>query len=263
MDHVYQADDHLLVIGQRIAAKAHSHQYAHLMLCLEPDPARMLSVRIGTDDIACRGLLLDGGVEHAFYGRDGLHALLLIDHTSRLWRELKARHLPARQAYAVLPEPLTRALAARFAAMTAAACRSCYHGHWRGVLKQLGLDPRPAGHAPSDGRLRGVLSRIRHAPTDERSIQELARRIHLSPSRLSHLFKQQTGSTLKHYLLFQQLITALCAVAQRGSVSSAALDAGFDTPSHLSATSRRLMGIPPSMVRNVSGFLKAPDPACF
>ncbi|MBN3006278.1 helix-turn-helix transcriptional regulator [Chromobacterium alkanivorans] len=260
MDHIFQADDHLLVIGQRIHAEPHTHHYAHLMLCLEPDPARTLRVRIGSDAVACRGLLLDGGVEHAFYGKDGLHALLLIDHTSRLWRELKARHLPARQTYAVLPEPLTRALAARFAAMTAAACRSCYHSHWRGVLKQLGLDPRLAGHAPSDGRLRGVLARIRRSPADERSIRHLARQIHLSPSRLSHLFKQQTGGTLKHYLLFQQLLDALGAVAQHNSVSAAALDAGFDTPSHLSATCRRLIGIPPSMVRNVSGFLKAPKP---
>lgn len=263
MDHIYQADDHLLVIGKRIAADTHSHQYAHLMLSLEADPERTLTVRIGTDVVSCRGLLLDGDVEHAFYGKDCLHALLLIDHTSRLWLELKMRHLPARQTHTVLPEALTRALSARFASLAAGACRSCYRGHWQGVLKQLALDPGLAGHAPTDGRLRGVLARIRQAPAAERSIQDLARRIHLSPSRLSHLFKQQTGSTLKHYLLFQQLIDALCAVALRGSVSTAALDAGFDTPSHLTATSRRLMGIPPSMVRNVSGFLKAPDPAHF
>lgn len=51
----------------------------------------------------------------------------------------------------------------------------------------------------SDDRIRRALSRIEHEPAV--TVQELAQLVHLSGSRLGHLFKIQTGVELRHYLV--------------------------------------------------------------
>ncbi|HEY6248970.1 MAG TPA: helix-turn-helix transcriptional regulator [Candidatus Angelobacter sp.] len=54
-----------------------------------------------------------------------------------------------------------------------------------------------------DVRIRKALSRIEEFPAV--SIQELAHLVKLSNSRLGHLFKQETGLELRHFLLDAKL----------------------------------------------------------
>jgi len=54
-----------------------------------------------------------------------------------------------------------------------------------------------------DIRIRRVLSRIEETP--QASIQDLARLVKLSSSRLGHLFKAETGMELRHFLLEAKL----------------------------------------------------------
>jgi AraC family transcriptional regulator, arabinose operon regulatory protein len=48
-----------------------------------------------------------------------------------------------------------------------------------------------------DSRIQTVIQLLRKTPS--RTLQELASDSRLSTSRLTHLFKQETGSTVKHY----------------------------------------------------------------
>jgi AraC family transcriptional regulator, arabinose operon regulatory protein len=54
-----------------------------------------------------------------------------------------------------------------------------------------------------DIRIRKILSRIEETPAV--SVQELARLVKLSSSRLGHLFKAETGLELRHFLLNAKL----------------------------------------------------------
>ncbi|WP_099134155.1 helix-turn-helix domain-containing protein [Xenorhabdus ehlersii] len=114
-------------------------------------------------------------------------------------------------------------------------------------------------HNINDQRIQQVLTTI--SSTNELPAQQdfLLKAIYLSKSRLSHLFTDMTGSSLKSYLLFQRLMRALWLIAQGNRITDAALQCGFDSPSHLSATCRKLMGIKPSFAKHVSQFLKVPE----
>lgn len=55
----------------------------------------------------------------------------------------------------------------------------------------------------NEPRIRKVLLRIEQDPAT--TVQELARLVHLSGSRLGHLFKLETGLELRHYLVEARL----------------------------------------------------------
>ncbi|MEV0075222.1 helix-turn-helix domain-containing protein [Nocardia neocaledoniensis] len=118
------------------------------------------------------------------------------------------------------------------------------------------------GHsAYLEGRLRFPESavRLRHpgvaaacahlqAELDSRPVRlrDVAAAVHLSESRLSHLFAEELGITFRAYVRWLRLLRATTAVAQGCSLTEAAHLAGFTDSSHLTRTCRRTFGGPPS-----------------
>ena len=90
----------------------------------------------------------------------------------------------------------------------------------------------------------------------EHAIEKYADTLCLSSSRLSHLFSEKTGISLKSYLTLHQLQRAFRAILQGSSITDAAMNAGFDSPSHFASTAKRLMGLPARATVKDSEFLK-------
>ena len=112
----------------------------------------------------------------------------------------------------------------------------------------------------SDERiLRAVAYIISHldAPL---TLEEVAEVAFLSPSRFRHLFVEQTGTALRPYILWRRFVRVWELLQAGESLSSAAHSAGFADAAHLSRTSRRMFGFPPSMLQ-FSGPLAAGAPA--
>ena len=65
----------------------------------------------------------------------------------------------------------------------------------------------------------------------------------LSQSRLSHLFTQNMGMSLHRYLSFDKMRKGYTNFLSTGNITQAALDSGFDTPSHFAATCKRMFGL--------------------
>jgi AraC-like DNA-binding protein len=86
------------------------------------------------------------------------------------------------------------------------------------------------------------------AELDSRPIRlrDLAATVHMSESRLSHLFAQDLGITFRAYVRWLRLLRATSAVAQGSSLTEAAHLAGFTDSSHLTRTCRRTFGGPPT-----------------
>ena len=95
-----------------------------------------------------------------------------------------------------------------------------------------------------DGR---VLRIIEHAAANpELALDEAAAGagVHLSPSRLRHLFVEQTGLAFKTDMQWQRLIRALRSYADGHSLTEAAHHAGFSDSAHFSRVFRRYFGLP-------------------
>lgn len=97
-----------------------------------------------------------------------------------------------------------------------------------------------------DPRVRAVLDRL-HAQSDGRlDLDDLAATAGLSSSRFRHLFRAATGVTVRRYRLWVAMGSAMRAVVQGASLTTAALDAGFSSSAHFSAAFREMFGLEPS-----------------
>lgn len=145
------------------------------------------------------------------------------------------------------------------------ACRSrmtrgsspVWHGHVEeaGLVSTGGrLDtttvPRWLDHAAPvspgtvDGRVAAAIQHLLRHPTI--SAAELATGVGLSTSRFLHLFREHTGTSFRRYRLWARLYRAGHTIAGRGDLTTAAADAGFASPSHLSDTFHTMFGLRPS-----------------
>ena len=103
-----------------------------------------------------------------------------------------------------------------------------------------------------DSRITVALSQIAKASGLDYDGASLAKQVHLSESRFTHLFRQQTGMSLSRYLLWSRILSAVAAVGQGNNMTTAAHQAGFADLAHMSRTFRNMMGVPPSELHKMA-----------
>jgi AraC-like DNA-binding protein len=81
------------------------------------------------------------------------------------------------------------------------------------------------------------------------TLDDVAREANLSPSRFRHLFVEQTGMGLRPYILWRRFLRVWELLMDGQSLSAAAHAAGFADSAHLSRTSKKMFGLPPSAIR--------------
>ncbi|GAE00665.1 transcriptional regulator, AraC family protein [Clostridium botulinum B str. Osaka05] len=110
------------------------------------------------------------------------------------------------------------------------------------LLQQCGIDN--LDNHRYEERVEKILYYISGLKTIEHSIvDELSNQIYLSKSRLSHLFRAQTGMTLHSYLAFEKLRKTYKYFYEGRNITEACMLAGFDSSSHCASTCKRMFGI--------------------
>lgn len=112
--------------------------------------------------------------------------------------------------------------------------------------------PSGAGALAHDARIQRALDWMAAHPGERLNGAFLAALAHLSESRFTHLFRQQTGMSLSRYLLWTRLLQAVEAVANGQSMTAAAHEAGFSDLAHLSRTFRATFGVVPSELHKMT-----------
>lgn len=97
-------------------------------------------------------------------------------------------------------------------------------------------------HIP-DERIESLVKRLKSGELLDKKVTELADEMFLSESRLTHLFQDTMGISLKSYLILRRLEYAYKLVLDGKSITYASSEAGFATPAHLAYTCKKLMGI--------------------
>ncbi|MDD5031216.1 MAG: helix-turn-helix domain-containing protein [Rhodoferax sp.] len=105
------------------------------------------------------------------------------------------------------------------------------------VARKLTLLSRPLQR--NLGRARATLAEGQY------SIEHAASAVGLSESRLSHLFRQQTGVPPSRFRRWSRLRQAANYLAVGMSITDAALEAGFSDAAHLTRTFTEMLGITP------------------
>ena len=113
--------------------------------------------------------------------------------------------------------------------------------------------PAPAAPRSVHPRVRALLSMLRNGGVaDATSLEVLASAVGLSPSRLMHVFTSSVGIPLRPYLAWLRVQRAAIEIVSGNSLTDAALASGFADAAHMSRTFRRMLGIPPSLLRAMS-----------
>jgi len=99
-----------------------------------------------------------------------------------------------------------------------------------------------------DPRVEQIITLIQNTANLNLSLSELAKQASLSPSRLTQLFKKQTGLPLRRYRLWHRLYMTALKIGQKKSLTEAAFEAGFNDSPHFNRTFRSMLGISPSCV---------------
>jgi AraC-like DNA-binding protein len=70
----------------------------------------------------------------------------------------------------------------------------------------------------------------------------------LSISRLEHLFQRYIGTTMRSYRLWRRLRVVVTVLQEGGSITDAAVCAGFFDAAHFSNAFKRTFGVTPSSI---------------
>jgi AraC-like DNA-binding protein len=195
-----------------------------------------LSCVVGEDTFKCRGAFIASDVEHTVYAEYGDLLLFLLDTTSEMARIVEESFLHGNDFF------LVDAATVDIMADIWEKCTNDLKEADRRLLEACGIEK---GLKPAmDERVQKVLSYLESSDSIPADIMErLCSEASLSESRLSHLFKEQMGIALGRYLVLEKMKKGYLHYGRTGNITEAALNAGFDSPSHFAATCKRMFGI--------------------
>jgi AraC family transcriptional regulator len=101
----------------------------------------------------------------------------------------------------------------------------------------------------SDERILRATAYIKSHLESPLTLEDVAAQAFLSPSRFRHLFVEETGMALRPYILWRRFLRVWELLMAGESLSTAAHRAGFADAAHLTRTSRRMFGFPPSALQ--------------
>jgi AraC-like DNA-binding protein len=111
--------------------------------------------------------------------------------------------------------------------------------------------------ASADELVEAAMDLARTALPNPVPLADLARGVHLSPSRLAHRFSAAVGIPVRRWLLWERMQLAGRSLAEGASITDAAHASGFADGSHLNRTFRRMFGVAPSDVAGIARWVVA------
>jgi methylphosphotriester-DNA--protein-cysteine methyltransferase len=94
----------------------------------------------------------------------------------------------------------------------------------------------------SFARIQEALAILRSRASSSTSAAQVAAAIGLSTPRFLHLFSEHVGTSFRRYRLWSPMLRVAQSVAAGQTLTRAASDAGFASPSHFSDAFRDLFG---------------------
>lgn len=119
---------------------------------------------------------------------------------------------------------------------------------WSTCQTALGLGSSVARPVERDPRIEQVIGIIRGEPSRSHSVEPLAAGVHISPSRLIHLFREQVGIPIRRFTVWARLRQVVRLAVDGATLTAAAHDSGFSDAAHMSNTFRQMFGFAPSVL---------------
>ncbi len=250
MKRIYWDKGSIGIVTDLIDSSSHSHPALQLFLSIEGD----LDIEILDESFSCQCVVVNKNIRHAFNTKRRIHFSLIIVPGTILADQLCQRMKDSN--HLIYDSEEIKDIQKQAKLLLSNHSIEGYQKFKQELFQFLGVEENSRMY---DGRVLELLSHLDECSCDEHSIEKFASKVSLSSSRLSHLFKEQTGVTIKSFIMLHQMEQAFMGMLGGESVSESALNAGFDSPSHFAATTKRLIGMSASFSIKDSEFLKVFD----
>jgi len=238
---VYVTDRFMLIFGENLNTEYHSHHALQISLSLEG------GMKIKCEDHIHSGnlVIVNSNHKHSI-NQSGVSLLLLIDseqieaHEIRCSKNLK-------DCYAESLEDNKLNEIAKKLYKENADENYVYSFYYR-MIESISDSVHDHNHN-IDERIEEAISIVKSDVTKAYSPEYLADEVHLSLSRFQHLFKDETGTTLSKFLLWQRTLKAIFLIVQGLSFTDAAVEAGFSDGAHFSRLVKRNFGLTMSEIK--------------
>lgn len=242
---IFWDKDNIAFIGNQVNAMEHAHCVLQIFLSLnEP-----LQVTVNDKQVNGKCIIVNKNARHIFSCDNKIRLSILIEPSSNFAKELIKK---IDGDYLIFNNEINR-IQQKAAALNDTNDKQRYLEFIQDFAEYLGVK-RNSGIL--DERIIMLLEILQNCDCYNHTIENFAKSVCLSSSRLSHLFREQIGVPLKSYILFHQLEKAFTALLSGTNITDAAMLAGFDSPSHFAATVKKWMGMPVSASIKDSEFLK-------
>ena len=232
MSKIFKLYDPMMIVADYKNPEPHKHLASHIIISL----GREMVCKIEMEEVKCRGICIDSNIVHTgAMSKEGA-IIFLFTEISRYAASIKKKYLNGKP-YVILSDDVVDRMLKEYM-----KDHTDKETLYTVLLQQCGID-NSYNHEYEE-RIEEILSYISGLKTIEHSIvNDLCNKIYISKSRLSHLFKEQTGMTLHSYLAFEKLNKTFHYFYEGRNITEASMLAGFDSPSHCAATCKRMFGI--------------------
>lgn len=230
MSRIVFQKSYIVIIPSFGKTDTHKHPLMHLFFGKH-------GCKVTADGKEIRGniVLLDSNVKHIAKDENGCEFFLLIDPTSVIAEQLQKKYMQE-SFYAEIYDnnislPINLSdLGDDEIILTA-----------ENMLLALGI--KTSETSTKDERIEQVVAKLISGEWLNYSIKKIAEAVFLSESRLTHLFKEEAGISLKSYILIRKMERAYKFVSSGGKITQAAQEAGFSSSAHLAYTCKILTGV--------------------
>lgn len=243
---IFWHKDRIGILTNQLDAQIHKHWMQQVFIGIEDK----VELTVKEKSIRGRCIVVEKNIPHAFSAKQ-LTLSLLIDPASAFASFLSTSL--SEEGYWICDTDEMEDLAPEFTNLKQPNSITSYRECIKKLDTCLGFSTK---NFIRDERILSFLYQLEHCNCDDHTVQKFAKEAALSPSRFSHLFKEEIGLPLKSYLLLHQMQCAFQLLSDGRSVSAAAMQAGFDSPSHFAGTVKRMMGLSASFALKNSEFLK-------
>ena len=222
--------DHIMMRAEYRTPDPHSHLAVHFIAGLD-GPVHCV---VSGDSFDADAVFIASDVVHTAYAETGDMLVFLFDTAGSIAEEAQKQYLCGRPYFCGDKETVEK-LREIWKNNPPAQADSL-------ITQLLGLDT--VENTLRDERISQVLEYLRSLDEVPEDITaQLCAKVCLSPSRLSHLFKENVGISLHRYLALDKMRKGYIHFQKYGNITEASMRAGFDSPSHFAATCKRMFGI--------------------
>jgi AraC-like DNA-binding protein len=214
--------------------------HAHHAIQITASLTGALTLTSADETLTAPILAVAADARHKFEAH-GLLAFVFVEPESRLGRGLTGSLFRGRSLAAIDRPDVARILEPLRATFDAPPAKSALLDAGRAAAEALA--PGLQARLP-DPRIQRIIAHAASHLEQPLNLAGASAGVHLSPSRLRHLFVEQTGLAFKTYLLWLRLVSAVQVYSEGKSLTEAAHAAGFSDSAHFSRIFKRTFGLP-------------------